>query len=369
MIGVVASATVAAIVVSCGGGGSGYGGGSPATPAATFGVSGNVTGTTAATVVKLNGGSDVPLTSAGGAFSFTGLADGTTFNVQVVNGTDRCAVSSNGAGTLAGADVTGVAVTCIAQGTQKVVRSARLTGAQETPAVVTVGNGTGGIIFDPASTGITGGVTVFGITPASVSLMQGASGTAGTQVVQLGTAGDGHTFFIPASTTLTAGQITALFAGQLYFDVFTAAHPATGTGEIRGQLELQSGVLAAVADMDFAQETAGGTDLTCTGKTTTGQGTVIVDRATRLILTSYMTHNVTNANLSHIHTSTGPTTAGGVIINFVPGPTLAYPSDTTVPLSAVNVSDFLADFLYFNIHSATDGCPSGEIRGNIAHIP
>jgi hypothetical protein len=382
VIGLIVSALVAGVVVSCGGG---SGGSAPAV--ATFSVSGNVTGSTAATAVKLNGGSDVALTSAGGAFSFTAVPDGTTFNVQVVNGTDKCAVSASGAGKLNGANVTGVTVTCSTPvGTATVVRTARPSGAQENPLVASSGTGTGGLVFNPNSTVVTGGVTLFGITTSDVRLFQDG---VGTPIVQLGTAGDGHTFFIPTGTTLTGGQATALSAGNLYFDVFTSGHPFNNpgdTGEIRGQINVQGGVRAAVATIDFAQESApvGGADPGCTGdaaisagSTTTvtavGQGTFVVDSATKLIVISYMTHNVATSDLSHIHDAPlGASGTGPVIINFVPGPTLAYPTDPTAPVTSIApaaIGDFDIGYLYFNVHSTNDHCQDGEIRGNMVPVP
>jgi hypothetical protein len=103
-----------------------------------------------------------------------------------------------------------------------------------------------------------------------------------------------------------------------------------------------------------------------------------VDQATRNILISYMTHDVPGVSASHIHTSvnTNPPCAGGpacngpVITNFTIAPTLTYPTITqsqAAQIPAANVSHFLADYLYFNIHSQPK-CPGGEIRGNITHI-
>jgi hypothetical protein len=367
VIGFIVSAVVVGIAVSCGGGGGSSG---PSGPA-TYSVGGALSGATGTIVLKLNGGSDISM--ANGSFTFaTMLADGDTFNVQVVDASDRCTVAG-GAGTMTAANVTGVAVTCAAPAAEKVVRSARLSGAQENPAVVTSASAPGGIVFDPATNGITGGVTVSGLTPTSVGIFQAPSGnptgnSAIPAIITLTAAADGKTYFIPAATTLTAGQITALRAGELYFNVITAAQSA---GEIRGQINLQGGVLAGVANMDFAQEVS--PPGTCTGITTTGQGTVIVDRATRKIAVSYMTHDLTAANLAHIHTSpTGPGSNGGVIINFTPSaglvPNPAYQTTAESQMTTTNITDFLANYLYFNIHSATDGCPGGEIRGNITAL-
>ncbi|HYA46933.1 MAG TPA: CHRD domain-containing protein [Burkholderiales bacterium] len=357
--------TVAALIVSCGGSG-GYGSmGGSTNP--SYSVGGTVTGATGAVVLKLNGGSDMSVTN--GPFTFgTMVVYGGTFNVQVVDANDRCTVA-NGAGTMGLTNVMNVAITCGAQTTQTVVRSTSLNGAQENPPVTTGASGLGGIIFDPTGTAVTGGVTVFGITPISVGIFQAPTGnptgnSVNPAIITLTSAGDGHTFFIPAGTSLSAAdQITSLLAGELYFNVLTAGHAA---GEIRGPINAQGGVLAGVATLNFAQEFQ--PDLTCTGITTTGAGTVVADQATGTILISYMTHNVANADAAHIHTSTGPASNGGVIIPFVAGATFAYPTVAGAQMTGQNLATFAADSLYFNIHSTMDGCPTGEIRGNIAHI-
>ncbi len=381
LIGLVVSALLAGIAVSCGGGGSGgygggggggYGGGSGG--AAAYTVGGTLSGATGTVVLKLNGGSNMSMSD--GPFTFVTMVPYlSTYNVQVVDANDRCTVT-NGAGTMGTTDITNVAVACAAPAGEKVVRSARLSGAQENPAVVTSGIGTGGIVFDPGTGGITGGVTVFGLTAMSVGIFQSPSGnptgnSTTAAIITLGSAADGHTFFIPAGTTLVdAGQIASLRAGELYFDVFTAAHPATNpgdTGEIRGQINLQGGVLAGMSAMDFAQEVVDPLDVNCTSSTATGQGTVIVDRATRAILISYMTHDVANINLAHIHTSpTGPGSNGDVIIGFTVGSALNYPTVAGAQMSQ-NITDFLANHLYFDIHSDPK-CPHGEIRGNIVAL-
>src|SRR6267378_740353 len=144
----VVSALLAGIVVSCGGGGGGgYGGGGGGMSSApTYSVGGTLSGATGTVVLKLNGGSD--MTMSNGLFTFaTTLAYLSTYNVQVVDASDRCTVT-NGAGTMGTANVTNVAVTCAAQGTQMVVRSALLNGAQE--GVTTAATGVGGVIVDPS---------------------------------------------------------------------------------------------------------------------------------------------------------------------------------------------------------------------------
>ena len=91
-------------------------------------VGGTLSSATGTVVLKLNGGSDLSMSN--GPFTFaTTLPYLATYNVQVVDANDRCTVT-NGAGTILTTNVTNVAVTCGAQGTQKVIRSALLNGAQ-----------------------------------------------------------------------------------------------------------------------------------------------------------------------------------------------------------------------------------------------
>src|SRR5213596_613214 len=148
LIGFVVSAIVVGIAVSCGGGS----GGGPSGPA-TYTVSGALSGATGTVVLKLNGGSDVSM--GNGSFAFTTmLASGADYNVQVVDANDRCTVT-NGAGTIATANVTTVAVTCAAPAGEPVVRSTRFS-----QIVPTSGIARAGVVFDPNTNLIVGGVTV-----------------------------------------------------------------------------------------------------------------------------------------------------------------------------------------------------------------
>src|SRR5438552_8875716 len=123
LIGFVVSAIVVGIAVSCGGGG---GGSSGPTGPATYTVSGALTGATGTVVLKLNGGSDVSM--ANGPFTFTTmLANGATYNVQVVDASDHCTVT-DGAGTIVAASIANVAVACAAPASETVVRSTQPSG-------------------------------------------------------------------------------------------------------------------------------------------------------------------------------------------------------------------------------------------------
>jgi hypothetical protein len=86
-------------------------------PVVTYSVGGSVTGFTAGTLtLQNNGADDLVLTPAGAYFTFpTMLADGSTYNVTVSVQPDglTCTVTYLGSGTISGANVTNVGVTCV----------------------------------------------------------------------------------------------------------------------------------------------------------------------------------------------------------------------------------------------------------------
>jgi len=107
--GTIAGANVTSVTVSC----------SPSEPAPSrYTVGGTVTGLTG-TLVLQDGGGDALTVTADGPFTFaTSLVDGSSFAVTVASqpSGETCTVSGgadgSGGGTISGANVTGVAVTC-----------------------------------------------------------------------------------------------------------------------------------------------------------------------------------------------------------------------------------------------------------------
>jgi hypothetical protein len=324
---------------------------------ATFSIGGDISGTTVPVVLKLNGGNDIAM-GGDGSFKFDQkLLKNDTFNVQVVDPGDRCTVV-NGAGTVAMSNITDVGISCVAQSAQNItlsaVRAANLSGAQEIPAVTSSATGVGGVILAPGSFAMTGGVTVSGATPTVVRIHQAPSGNPtgnGPKLFDLIRATDGLTAVLPAGTVLNLSQLTSLLAGELYFNVVTAANSG---GEIRGPIELQGGVAASVTVLDGSQEVPPVTT------TASGTGTVLVDRATGGVLISYITHSVTGANAADIHSNAR-------LVQVVPFANLQTNLATPVAgatMTMQDLADFDANQLYFNVSSLANA--RGEIRGNIA---
>ena len=256
-----------------------------------------------------------------------------------------------------------------------VIRSASLTGAQEVPPTGATGIGRGAVVVNPVTRAITGGITFTGLTgnPTAAHIHRANTGIA----VGLTLASDNATGVLLNNITLSLADYAELLAGTLYFNVHTVANPG---GEIRGQINVQGGVVAGAVSLDNAQEVPASTS------PATGQGTVVVDAATGEVLIAYIAHTVGNANAAHIHTSpSGPGSTGVVILGFPNlqtnvdglGTNLAYPTvlSPRTQLSPTNMTAFLANYLYFNVHSNVNNfcapaasCAAGEIRGNITAL-
>jgi len=107
----------------------------------------------------------------------------------------------------------------------------KLSGANEVPPVTTSATGEGTIsIADDGS--VSGSVMTKGIAGTAAHIHMGAAGKNGPVIVPFTKEGD--TFKAPPGAKLTTEQMTAFKAGDLYFNVHSAANPG---GEIRAQLK------------------------------------------------------------------------------------------------------------------------------------
>ncbi|HET7262649.1 MAG TPA: CHRD domain-containing protein [Casimicrobiaceae bacterium] len=107
----------------------------------------------------------------------------------------------------------------------------KLSGAQEVPPVESSGSAQGTITVGDDGA-VSGKITVSGFTPTMAHIHEGPPGTVGKVIVPFTKEGD--TFVAPPGAKLTPDQMTALKAGNLYFNVHSAAHPV---GEVRAVLK------------------------------------------------------------------------------------------------------------------------------------
>ena len=106
-----------------------------------------------------------------------------------------------------------------------------LSGAEEVPPIMGSASGSGTItIADDGS--VSGSVTASGFTPTAAHIHEGPAGKIGPVIVPFTKNGD--TFSAPPGAKLTAAQIQAYKAGDLYVNIHSAAHPV---GEVRAQIK------------------------------------------------------------------------------------------------------------------------------------
>jgi hypothetical protein len=108
----------------------------------------------------------------------------------------------------------------------------KLTGDQEVPANTSTAVGTGNISV-AADGAVSGSVTAATIPGMAAHIHVGAAGVNGPVIIPL-TGSAGGVWTVPAGAKLTAEQLDAYKAGNLYVNVHTPDHKG---GEIRTQLK------------------------------------------------------------------------------------------------------------------------------------
>ena len=232
---------------------------------------------------------------------------------------------------------------------QGTVLAATLTGDQENPPVITGGIGTGTLTLNPDTGGVSGSVNLDGVDATVAHIHTGEVGVNGPIIVNLEQTSPG-TWTVPAGSTLTAEQVTALNNGGLYFNAHTPANP---NGEVRGQI----GREVFNVQLTPAQE------VPPTPSTASGAGRLVLNPATRAFTASFTVTGM-STTAAHIH----PAAVG------VNGPVL-FPLTESPPGSNVwvsapgatmdesQVAQLRAGGLYVNAHSAA--FPGGEIRAQL----
>ena len=109
-----------------------------------------------------------------------------------------------------------------------------LSGNQEIPPVTTSALGTGTFTVG-ADKSVSGSVTVSGMSATVAHIHEAAAGTTGSIVIPLTKISD-NVWAVPAGAKLTDAQYESYKAGNLYYNVHSAAFKG---GEIRGQIKPQ----------------------------------------------------------------------------------------------------------------------------------
>jgi len=233
-----------------------------------------------------------------------------------------------------------------------ITKVAALDNTQETTGSTSTGVGGGVLTVDTATGKVRGFVVSTGVDNVTAAHVHTAArGIAGGITVPL--VGGPDLWFVPDNAaSLTAADITAFQAGNMYFNIHNTAF---GGGAIRGQLDVTP-TAVKLASLDNTQETTGSTS---TGK---GGGILGVDTATGKVRGFAVSSGVDNATASHVHTAARGI-AGGITVPLVGGPDLWFVPDNAASLTAAEITAFQAGTMYFNIHNTAFG--GGAIRGQL----
>lgn len=356
------------LLTGCGGGGGGYGGGNNppsqpamapptvtvAAPAAaslnrTATLTANATASAGITRVEFLVDGTVVGTSTTAPYSFAWDTSAISDGAHAV--TARVTDANNAVVTSAPANVTvnnhpTIAVT--------------LSPNETFPLPTSTASGSGELTFNLINGGVTGGVTVTGITATLAHIHRGYAGTAGPVIVNFvqnasNAAPNSMRWEPQAGGTLTADQISDLLIGKLYVNVHSAAYPQ---GEIRGQIQPDN--------IDVVITTMNGSAVAPPVTTTAaGVAATTVDAQASNATVHVNSTGVDDGNEAHVHKAAAGATNATALF--------ALTKDTTAPghwaaelqaITAADRTDFNANGWYVDIHTPAN--PAGAIRGQIS---
>ena len=107
-----------------------------------------------------------------------------------------------------------------------------LSGSEEIPPVTTPGSGTGTINV-AADKSVRGSVTITGMSPTVAHIHEAPAGKNGPIVIPLTQTG-ANVWSVPEGAKLTDAQYESYKAGNLYYNIHSAAYKG---GEVRGQIK------------------------------------------------------------------------------------------------------------------------------------
>lgn len=188
--------------------------------------------------------------------------------------------TGSGASTATGTAATGNTGFITPSATSTGTFLAALRGSQEVPPNASTALGSGTVLIDPVSRQMTAAVSTAGVAGTSAHMHEAPPGSNGPVAIPLGESIAGSGVW-SARVTLTEAQYNTLKAGNMYFNVHSAALP---DGEIRGQILPQQLSLTGISGVDGntgnstpatvgATGTAGTTGATVAGLSGTGSGT------------------------------------------------------------------------------------------------
>lgn len=234
--------------------------------------------------------------------------------------------------------------------------SAKLTGAQEVPAVTTGAVGVASFMLNESRTELCVNVAVKGLSGAitGAHIHEGAIGVAGGVIIDLsaGLSGNQIKLKIPASD-LTSAFLADLINGNLYINIHTAANP---NGEIRGQILLET-------EMSYCAKADGAQEVPAVVTNAYGLGVFNLNQDKGMISYRFIAQGLSGVITgAHLHIG-AIGVSGGVEQDLTTGILGNVISGSFVPSAALLTALMNGD-VYINVHTVAN--PNGEIRGQLA---
>lgn len=352
------AATLAALGACNSGGNNGGDSTPPPPPAPTVSLSAPSSGTVNRTVALT-----ASATAASGVNQVEFLVDGTLIasDTTAPYGVDwDTATVSDGAHSLtarvvdsANVSATSAAVTVTVSNTPTIEIFA--SAAEVFPRTNSTATGTGELSFNLISGAVSGGVTLSAITATVAHIHAGIAGTNGPVIIDfLQSGSDPNRWDAEAGATLTADQIDALLAGELYVNVHSAAYPS---GEIRGQIKPE-GISVGLATL------SGANVVSPIANMADGFAAMTLDSASNTATVHVHTSGVDDATEAHLHDAPVGENAAAPLYSLMKDPAL--PTHWSLEQQAITQADADAlgsDRLYVDVH--TPSAPDGALRGQL----
>jgi CHRD domain len=233
--------------------------------------------------------------------------------------------------------------------------TARLSGDQETPAVVTAAQGVAGftlnatrdtLFIQAAFSGLSGAIT-------GAHVHEGAAGVSGPIITSLVSMVRGNRLSgYLTGADIAPAKLAKYLRWQYYLNVHTAAN---GGGEIRGQITLET-------DAAFVASLSGNQENPAVTTAATGLGIFSLSQSQDKLKFRVVFDNLSSAlTVTHLHTGAIGTN-GSVVVDLLPFRSGNVIEGEITPTAAV-VASLNQGLIYVNVHTATNG--GGEIRGQL----
>ena len=224
------------------------------------------------------------------------------------------------------------------------------------PRTNSTASGTGQLTINLVTGAVTGGITLTGITATVAHIHSGIAGTNGPVLVDfVQSSTDPNRWDAEAGGVLTAEQVNALLAGQLYVNVHSAAHPG---GEIRGQIRPQ-GIVVAVAGLEDSNVVPPVTN------SAVGFAAMTVNEISNTATVHVQTTGVDDATEAHVHNAPAGENASAPLFSLMKDPAAA--SHWLLEQQSITQADreaLVNERLYVDVH--TPGALAGALRGQLS---